>query len=352
MPTFPLPAIIRRLGLHYFPDTHHYRQRDLDIWLPRLRALGAAWLTLIAPPERAIPEGFVRGLLQAGIEPLLHFHLPLVSPPHADTLKSLFAPYARWGVRYAALFDRPNLSAVWSAPSWARTQLVERFIDIYLPLAEAALQAGLTPVLPPLEPGGDYWDTAFLRAALRSLGRRASTSLQKNLVLSAYAWTGNRPLNWGAGGPERWPGARPYLTPDDEQDQRGFRIFDWYLALGEAECLEPPQIVILRAGSRPGDSPDSRFPPVDLKAHAGRNMALIRLLAGETGLMEPIHPQVLACCFWLLATDPDHPAAPDAWFQPDGQRLPIVEDLLQARLEILISNQNRNGIELATTQLP
>ena len=64
------------------------------------------------------------------------------------------------------LFDRPNLRANWPAAAWAQSNLVERFLDVFQPLALAAVQAGLIPVFPPLEPGGDYWDTAFLRSCL------------------------------------------------------------------------------------------------------------------------------------------------------------------------------------------
>jgi hypothetical protein len=61
-----------RLGFHYYPDTLHYRASDLYTWLPELKAMGAGWLTLVAPPNYAIPEPFLHGLLAAGIEPILH----------------------------------------------------------------------------------------------------------------------------------------------------------------------------------------------------------------------------------------------------------------------------------------
>ena len=69
-------------------------------------------------------------------------------------------------------------------------------------------------------------DHSYSAASLRSV--------RGGLALSAYAWTHGRSLDWGAGGPERWPSARPYLTPAGSQDQRGFRIFDWYRAVTQA----------------------------------------------------------------------------------------------------------------------
>ena len=35
-----------RIGFHYFPDTLHYRDVDVNTWLPELQALAASWLTV------------------------------------------------------------------------------------------------------------------------------------------------------------------------------------------------------------------------------------------------------------------------------------------------------------------
>jgi hypothetical protein len=332
-----------RLGFHYFPDTLHYREIDLADWLPELTALGASWLTLIAPSERAIPESFIRGLLDAHIEPVLHFPMPLHRPSSIADLRLLYESYARWGARYVVLFDRPNLRSSWTAQSWAQSDLVERFLDLFLPLAETARQTGLIPVFPPLEPGGDYWDTAFLRAALKGIQRRNGSRLLDILHIGAYAWASNLPLNWGAGGPERWPKAKPYITVSGAEDQRGFRIFDWYQAITEAELGKSRPMLLLRAGSRPGDQDDPSQPAIDIHAHARRNLAIIHRLASQNGGddkpyeavlpeeedFEPIPPDVLACNFWLLAADAQNPSSAQAWFQPDGEPLPVVHALRQ-----------------------
>jgi hypothetical protein len=343
------PFSKKRIGFHYFPDTLHYRESDLLTWLPELKSLGAGWLTLVAPPDRAIPETFVAGLLEAGIEPILHFALPLVTGQLADGHQLLFHTYASWGVRYAVLFDRPNTRAVWPTNAWVQADLVERFLDLYIPLAESALQAGLTPVFPPLEPGGDYWDTAFLRVALQSLLRRGQTRLLHSLVLSAYAHTENVPLDWGAGGPECWPGARPYFTPDGQQDQRGFYIFDWYFALTRAVLGVPLPMLLFGAGKRIKDGSDPARAEQDETIHALENLALVRLISGERvrfpipapweilspalssapnkdspSVLPPVPSEVLACNFWLLSSNADSPCARDAWFLPDGRSLPVV----------------------------
>ena len=97
------PPSLTRLGFHYYPDTFHYREQDLQTWLPRLEKLGASWLTLLAPNERAIPEYFLNGLLAAGIQPVLHLPLQADFTHDREALQLLFSSYARWGVRYLVL---------------------------------------------------------------------------------------------------------------------------------------------------------------------------------------------------------------------------------------------------------
>jgi len=342
----PSPLKNSRIGFHYFPDTYHYRESDLHAWLPELQAIGASWLVLQAHNERAIPEFFLQGLLAAHIEPILHFHLPLAKGMDEENLQLLFDNYTRWGVHYAILFDRPNVRESWPAAGWAQSDLVERFLDLYLPAAELLVSCGLYPVLPPLEPGGDYWDTAFLRAALNSLKRRGSPALMDRLVLSAYAHAGNRPINWGAGGPERWPGTRPYTTPAGSQDQRGFRIFDWYLTLSQAELGQTRPVILLEAGSALGAKIEPDLPEIDRATHMIRNLQIARALqsdgmqasidhaagrssAFETEPIEPVPEEILACNFWLLSADEESPHASQAWFQPDGATLPVVASFRQ-----------------------
>ena len=225
---------MRRIGFHYHDDTLHYTKQDLEKWQPELKSLGASWLILNTPEDRAIPEAFITSLVESGITPILHFKISPEQPISPEELRLFLANYARWGVKCAILFDKPNLCSTWSAKEWSQGNLVERFLDTYVPLARTCLQSGIAPVLPPLEPGGDYWDTIFLREALEGLKRRGHKDLLDRVVLSAYARTDTQPLNWGLGGPERWPGVLPYSTNSEEQDHRGFRIYDWYQAITKA----------------------------------------------------------------------------------------------------------------------
>ena len=326
---------IDRLGFHYFPDSLHYREQDFQTWLPEMQNLGASWVTLIAPIERAIPEFFIEGLIASKIKPILHF--PLFNNQDKETFQSLIRTYARWGVKYVTLFDQPNYRKNWTPSAWVQADLVERFLDDFLPLAEIVYQEEIHPIFPPLVPGGDYWDIAFLRTALRNIKRRSEKSLIDSMIIGTYAYTGNRPLDWGFGGPERWPGARPYFTPSGLQDQLGFRVFDWYFAIAQEELGKALPIILLRAGPRIGDHNDETFPPIDDLTHSKIILEIVKQLAcnlrnGESPRSIP--EEVLACNFWLLSTDVDDIYSKDAWYQPDGQTLDcvnIVKEWLEQR---------------------
>ncbi|NMC78620.1 MAG: hypothetical protein GYA59_04585 [Chloroflexi bacterium] len=332
-PISPRPS---RIGFHYYPDALHYRASDLQTWTPELKNMGVSWLVLQSPLDRAIPEAFITGLLDEQIEPIIQFNFSLASPPDPDDLRPLFTSYQRWGVRSVLLFDRPNARSSWPASGWTQKDLVNRFLDVYLPLANLALYAGLVPVLPPLEPGGSYWDTAFLRSTLELLAKRKEMQLLENLVISAYAWSGGHSLNWGAGGPERWPNSRPYFTSPDEEDQRGFRIFDWYKAIAQVTLGRTPPIMLLGAGI-PTDPLQIQAETAEEEKHAATNLAVAKLLAGETvadpddpnEMLEAIPEEVIACNFWLLATGANSPYQSQAWFHEDGRRLSAALQLRQ-----------------------
>jgi hypothetical protein len=326
-----LPTHKSRLGFHYYPDTLHYRDTDLSTWLPELQTLGVSWLVLESATDRAIPETFLSGLVQAGIEPIIHFHLSLSEPPAIADIQTLLEAYARWGVRMVSFFDRPNARSYWPASGWAQQDLVERFLDRYLPFANLAVKNSLIPLFPALEPGGNYWDTAFLRAALQSMDRRKQSAVLQNLVLSAYAWTENRSLNWGAGGPETWPETRPYLTPSNSEDQRGFRIYDWYSTISMAVLRKPLPLILFGAGvpADPCSKPARCFSPEQQRDTA---LSIARLMAGEPvsepgsgTLLEPVPPYVLACNFWLLTAAPNSPFQEQAWFPSSGTPVTAVQ---------------------------
>jgi hypothetical protein len=329
---FMFPTRKTRIGFHYYQDSLHYSAKDLELWLPELNALGASWLILQSSIDRAVPEFFISALVKAGIEPIIQFNLSLDNPPAPAELQTLLEAYSHWGVHGVLLFDRPNLRTAWQSSIWAQKDLVERFLDIYLPYANLCLQSGLWPIFPALEPGGSYWDTAFLRNALESLQRRKQNNILQNLVLSAYSWTGDHSLNWGSGGPQRWSKSRPYYTPTSEQDQRGFHIFDWYASISRQVLGRAAPILLLNAGCT--SDPFKKTPiAFDPEKHANISLLIARLMSNDSvfennelnSQLDPVPDYVLAANFWLLNAQPEDRFASQAWYGSEGQTLPAVD---------------------------
>ena len=340
MDTLPIPNQNSRIGFHYFQDALHYRDQDLSTWLPILKSLNCSWLSLQAPMDRAIPESFITGLISQSIMPVLQFNINPAYPPTQNEFNLLLESYAKWGVKYLVLFDRPNLRRMWSAAAWAQQDLIERFLDRYIPLANLVLKAGMIPVFPPLEPGGDYWDTTFLKSALEAIIRRNQTELLDHLVIGAYARYSEKGIHWGAGGPERWPGSKPYLESDSNEDQRGFYIFDWYNAITRNLLQREVPILLLGVGSPlevMQQTKKTGSAIMDVNIQSQFFLALYQLFNKETvhepgsveRTLDPISDSVIGSCFWLLSADPASKDISSAWFKSDSQPTSVVQVIQQ-----------------------
>jgi hypothetical protein len=312
------------IGFHYYPDDVHYRTSDLQSWLPELQALGARWLTVVGSLTRAVPEPFIRGLRENGIEPIVLMPATPIRSIEVARIMPLFQTYARWGVRYVSVFAEPNSRASWSLADWSKTGLVGRFLEIMIPVWQAQAGAGLVPVFPALKAGGEYWDTAFLEASLQGLQQRGRDELAHQLAFALNTWTFNRPVTWGAGGPAAWPDAKPYATPAGSQDQRGFHIFDWYNAIFERMLGERKPLLSLAGGPRLGDQTDVSQPSINDARHATCIKDIKQLLASQQ-----LPENLLNLNFWLLTATAESPFAREAWFQPDGRTLTAVSVLRQ-----------------------
>jgi hypothetical protein len=302
--------LTKSIGIQYFPGPDHTSGADALRWFPLLEKLNIKWLIVNSELKKAIPESFVRKLLQTGINPVLRFQLSLVNPPRPSDLEPLFSAYSKWGIQYVSFFEQPNQFSSWSPETWVQNDLVERFIDRFLTLAKPALAHHLIPVFSPLFPGGNYWDTLFLEQALKSVERRQEFELLDQLVLSAYGWTFDHPLIWGEGGPEKWPMARPYTSLANTQDHRGFRIFDWYTTISKNVLGRELPIFLFESGL-PGPEKNQGVDPNTLAATYQEILnSGIQQLEGDSSS--------LTIFFSLLSADDSHPEHEFAWFNLDG----------------------------------
>lgn len=304
-----------KIGFHYFQDTDHYTNKDLNTWLPELIKLKASWLVIQSDSSRAIPEQFIHGLLQANITPIIQFPLRLPDAPSSADLHAIFEAYSHWGVKFVVLFNKPNQITSWSSASWSQQDLVERFVDRFLPLALEVSKVGLTPVFPPLEPGGDYWDTSFLRSSLGSIKRRGSFDLLNNMIISVMSYTFGHDLDWGNGGPEKWTAVKPYFTPSGSEDQCGFNNCQWVESYAKAIGLTNVSLFQFGCGVK---TRTDVYSPV---MHAEVVQEIINRIE------DPKYASVKASNFWLLTAEPGTEEYQQSWFKAGGKALPVVRVL-------------------------
>ena len=304
----------KRLGFHYFQDFDHYRMSDLELWVPELASLKTSWLALKAPATVAIPEEFITRLIQAGIQPILHFDFQVNSSVRTEDLRVLLSSYARWGVKHVIFFDRPNTKAAWTDGSWSQGDLVERFLDRYLPFVRLAEQNGLVPVFPPLEPGGDYWDLSFLKKVLQLVQQRRSFDFSANFHMAVSSQTFDHSLDWGKGGPSHWKTPRPYAKVElGEEDHIGFNTWQWYSELVYEVLNVTPKFFLFYYGMArlANDKMDTE--------NSFEQMVDIALSLSEDSKQATSLPEcVLGCCFWLLSASESDPHGKTSYFDASG----------------------------------
>lgn len=255
---------IQSIGFSYFSTSEYLIRKRVDTWFPLLHQLGGTLVVLTADFTRAIPEDVIQTARENGLEPVIHFKSELPVARKFNDLSIILDSYARWGVQYVILGNKPNTKSAWPGTGWQYDNLVDHFLDRFIPIAGYMEQIGLTPILPPLQPGGDYWDTAFLDKVLTSLKRRKMTEILEKLCLSSYGYTSDRSLAWGMGGPEQWPSSKPYFTPEGQEDQIGFHNFEWYQAIALRVTGRKIPAIILDAGnSGTGNLADSSDPVIE-----------------------------------------------------------------------------------------
>jgi hypothetical protein len=318
---YPRPHNDSGIGFHYFPDADHFGRQDADRWAPLLAELGASWLIIQTPPSRPVPDAFLQRIMLADIEPVVMIKPADIGPLDQSQLAATVQSLADSGVNYVVVFDRPNDRRSWSPQEWGKPDLVERFVDYLVPAIEVVIREALIPVLPPLDCYGAYWDTSFLQSMLQSLKRRGHESLIKGAAIGVYNFANNRPLDWGAGGPQVWPGARPYMDLADGQDHRGFRLFEWYRPIVErvlgyglafVACANGPQLPEADAGS-------------DRELHSQRSVEMAQMMISGA-----LPATVLNHAYFLLAAEKNCSCYGQAWFHVDGKpRLPAAESLLK-----------------------
>ena len=232
-----------------------------------------------------------------------------------EDLRVLISSYSHWGVKHVIFFDRPNTKSAWTDGSWSQGDLVERFLDRYLPFVRLAEQNGLIPVFPPLEPGGDYWDLSFLKKVLQLVQQRRSFDFSSNFHMAVSSQTFDHPLDWGKGGQAHWKTPRPYSKVElGEEDHIGFNTWKWYADLANEVLNVNPKFFLFYYGM-------SRVAGNKLNSdNSFEQMVDIALaLSGDTENANALPDTILGCCFWLLSAAESDPHGKTSYFDATGK---------------------------------
>lgn len=244
-----MAKITRKLGFVYFKSPEYMLNKQVKTWLTALKQLGASYVMFRGGFERSIPEDVFISAQENGLSPIVHIDSELPIARKFNDVSVLLDAYAKWGVNHIILGDKPNTKNGWNEAGWHYENLADHFLDRFIPLANHAVRIGINPILAPLQPGGDFWDTAFIELILKGLKQRKLDSIIEKLILSSYGYTFQKPISWGMGGPERWAASKPYLTPEGQEDQLGFHNFEWIQAHAKREIGKRLPMMILNAGN-------------------------------------------------------------------------------------------------------
>ena len=314
--------ISNKFGFHYFLDVEQFNTTDSHLWFRKLQEINAKWLVIQNPQFRAIPEEFIRSFSDTGINLIINFNEDVSSDVNLSSLTTLLNVYGKWGVKYAYLFDKPNLQSKWGDIKWNNHDIVKTHLNKFIPFAQLCVKNHIKPVFSPLFPGGDYWDLAFLEESLESLASLETPHIKNNLILSAFGWDWGHSIEWGSGGKKKWPETKPFHQKQNTQNQQGFRTYEWYLELSEKVFGKRLPIIILEAGI-----PNDRFIGNSVDTVRKDNLfAITHLLAGENVydpkhpelLLSPIPHEVIGCNFFILSAQKENKYFPYRWFTSEG----------------------------------
>src|SRR5579864_7457694 len=298
---YPPPNGDNGRGMHWIPTTDQ-SPAAIDRFVAEAQKMGVKWVTFLNNgADIGKNDYLVQKLVGAGIEPIMRLWTSTLSPIQGD-VEGMVHHYLNLGVHYFQPFNEPNLNA--ENPDGEAS--VDRYLDNWIPAAQAILRGGGLPGFGSMAPGGDIDDIQFLTQALDGLKQRGQLGLLDKGWLSMHNYTHNHPIDPVAG-------------------SDGFFKFNTYhQVLSNALGRDLP-IIGTEGGTFVGEQEDASMPAADA------NTVAQWATQAYTYMRDQRAPWNFAYSFWTIANDAGGGSDPrfnaEALFHGDGSQSQVVSAL-------------------------
>ncbi len=297
---YPRPPMDNGRGLHWIP-TLHSDNDTVDRFVKAAVDMKAKWVVFLNDGTKVGDNDYlVAKLVANGIMPIMRIYTPNGKPIPGD-LEALVRHYRALGVYYYQLYNEPNLRE----ENEGKPPDVQRYLDLWIPAADAVVRAGGLPGFGALAPGGDYDDLKFLSEFLDGLKARGRTDLLDSAWLALHNYSWNRPVDYS-------------------EDSNGFLKFRWYDRIIREKLGRSLPIISTEGGAYVGSREDPRFPANDEPTHLKRVLDSFQY-------MRQAEPYYFAYTYWVMANDPQ--GLPGPWSHQalfrNGQWTPLAQALMK-----------------------
>jgi hypothetical protein len=297
---YPHPNGDNGRGMHWIPTTSQSTDA-VDRFVAEAKRMGIKWITFLNDGANVGQNDYlVKKLVGAGIEPIMRLWTPTIEPIQGD-VEGMVRHYVSLGVHYFQPYNEPNLND--EQPDGKVS--VDRYLDNWIPAAQAIIRGGGLPGFGSMAPGGDMDDQEFLTQALAGLKQRGQLGLLNKGWLSMHNYTHNHPIE------------EPYTDGF-------FKFRNYHKILSDALGRDLP-IIGTEGGTFVGEQEDTSMPAADantVAAWAGQAYSYMR---------DRREPWNFAYSFWTIANDAGGGSDPrfnaEALFKGDGSVSQVVNTL-------------------------
>ena len=136
--------------MHWIPTTQQ-SPATVDRFVAEAQRMGVKWVTFLNDGATVSDNDYlVSKLVGAGIEPIMRVYSPTIAPLTGD-IEGMVRHYTAMGVHYFQPFNEPNLNC--ENPDGKVS--VDRYLDAWVPAAQAIVRGGGLPGFGSMAPGGD-----------------------------------------------------------------------------------------------------------------------------------------------------------------------------------------------------